>query len=425
LQTPNRLGTTPRLPMPNIKRLSALVLTALFVAACTKTEPLPEPAPANDHAAKPVTSDTVKLAPDALSKIGLRTTRVFPRAVHDDIVTTGQIQADENRVFHINSLAPGRVLDDRAILGDVIARGQTLAIIENLEVARIYADFIRRYHENEVEIKDSETKLALAVNNLTRTQQLFDEHIAPQKALIQAQTEHILATRAVEAFKEKSTHIEEEARSLLLAYGVTLRDIRSEKLQTTSPITAPRGGVITKKTVTVGDVVSVQQTLYEVADLTQVWLDITIYDKDLPRVKEGQIANFVSDSLPKRVFTGPINYMRPSTGDNTRTFLARVSLKNPGFLLKPGMFGQVTILEPEDQSKVYVPAEAVQSYGKENFVFVDLGGARYKKQPIQLGKKVEEGFLIETGVSAGEPIVTKGSFNLKAAVLKGEFAEEE
>ncbi|MBX9685253.1 MAG: efflux RND transporter periplasmic adaptor subunit [Candidatus Obscuribacterales bacterium] len=225
--------------------------------------------------------------------------------------------------------------------------------------------------------------------------------------------------------KEKSTHIEEEARSLLSAYGVTLHDIRSEKIQTTSPIVAPRSGVITKKAITVGDVVAVQQTLYEVADLSQVWLDIAIYDKDLPRVKEGQIATFVSDSLPGKPFTGPISYIRPSTGDNTRTFLARVILKNPGLLLKPGMFGQVRIQEPAFAGQTFVPEESVQTYGKEVFVFIDLGGARYRKQHIQLGKKVEGGFLVESGVSAGDRVVTQGSFNLKAAVLKSQFAEED
>lgn len=271
------------LELKKLKQLIALVLPVLCVAACTKKTP----ELVQESAKKPEASDLVKLSPEAFAKIGIKTTRAEPRIVHDDIVTTGQIQSDENRVFHINSLAPGRVIEDKVVLGDLIKQGQTLAIIENLEVARIYADFIRRYHENEVEIKDAETKLSLAKNNLDRTQQLYDENIAAQKALIQAQTDNTLATRAVEALKEKGTHIEEEARSLLSAYGVSLHNIQSEKLQTTSPIAAPRGGVVTKKNVTVGDVIAVQQTLYEVADLSQVWLDITIYDKDLGRVKQG------------------------------------------------------------------------------------------------------------------------------------------
>lgn len=407
-------------PLSKLTTMIAGLLTVLCISACSKTPPS-----ATESQAKTEISDIVNLTPDALKKIGIKTVRIQQQAVRDDIVTTGQIQSDENRVFHINSLAPGRVIEDKVILGDVIKQGQTLAIIENLEVAKIYADFIRRFHENDVEIKDAETKLALAKSSLARTQQLYDENIAPQKALIQAQTDFTLASRAVEALKEKSTHLEEEARSLLSAYGVALHDIRSEKIQTTSPIVAPRNGVITKKTITVGDVVAVQQTLFEVADLSQVWLDIAIYDKDLPRVTEGQIATFVSDSMPGKSFTGPISYIRPSTGDNTRTFLARVILENPGLLLKPGMFGQVRIEEPAFAGQMFVPAEAVQTYGKEVFVFIDLGNARYRKQHIQPGRKVEGGFLVESGVGPGDRVVTQGSFNLKAAVLKSQFAEED
>ncbi|MBX9723004.1 MAG: efflux RND transporter periplasmic adaptor subunit, partial [Candidatus Obscuribacterales bacterium] len=339
----------------HFKKLAICFLPLLCLCACSKDVPKQ----VEKTEAKTEDSDIVTLPPDAFAKIGIKTIRIESRFVQDDIITTGQIQPDENRVFHINSLAPGRVIEDKVILGDLIRQGQTLAIIENLEVAKIYADFIRRFHENDVDIKDAETKLALAKSSLARTQQLYDENIAPQKTLIQCQTEFTLANRAVEALKEKSTHIEEEARSLLSAYGVILHNIRSEKIQTTSPITAPRNGVITKKTITVGDIVAVQQILYEVADLSQVWLDIAIYDKDLPRVKEGQIATFVSDSLPRKSFSGPISYIRPSTGDTTRTFLARVILKNPGLLLKPGMFGQVTIQKPATESEIFIPAEAV------------------------------------------------------------------
>lgn len=150
------------------------LLTILSVSACSKTPPL-----ATDRQVKTETSDIVQLTADALKKIEIKTVQIHQQVVRDDIVTTGQIQSDENRVFHINSLAPGRVIDDKVILGDVIRQGQTLAIIENLEVAKIYADFIRRFHENDVEIKDAETKLALAKSSLARTQQLYDENIAP------------------------------------------------------------------------------------------------------------------------------------------------------------------------------------------------------------------------------------------------------
>ena len=403
-----------------LRSLLATTVATIILAGCSAQKPNTK-----ESADKPEPANVIKLTANAVSQIGIISTTVEKRAVSEDIATTGQIQADENKVFHINSLAPGRVIDDRVLLGDVIRQGQTLAVIENLEVARIYADFVRRLHENEIAIKDAQTKLELAKANLTRIKQLFDQQIAPQKDMIQAQADFTLATRAVSALKEKNTHIAEEARSLLGAYGVKLHNIASEKLETTSPIVAPRSGVITKKSITVGDVVAVQQTLYEVADLSQVWLDISIYDKDLARVKEGLEATFVSDSLPGRTFTGRISYIRPSTGDNSRTFLARVILPNPHLSLKPGMFGPVKIRSVTEESYPFVPDEAVQTYGKQTFVFLDLGGGEYRRQPLELGKQTEGGYLVHSGINVGDRIVTKGSFNLKANILKSQFAEED
>jgi len=403
-----------------LKSLCVIAMAATILTSCTAQKPA-----AKESAPGPEPADVVKLTSTAIKQIGITSTIVAKRAVSENIVTTGQIQPDENKVFHINSLAPGRVIDDRVILGDVIRQGQVLAVIENLEVARIYADFVRRLHENEVAIKDAETKLDLAKTNLARVKQLFEEKIAPQKDMFQAQADFTLSSRSASALREKSMHIQEEARSLLGAYGVQLHDIESEKLQTTSPIVAPRGGVITKKSITVGDVVAVQQTLYEVADLSEVWLDITIYDKDLARVKEKQEATFVSDSLPGRTFSGAISYIRPSTGDSTRTFLARVILQNPHLLLKPGMFGQVQIHNVTKESYPFIPEEALQTYGKQNFVFLDLGDGEYRRQPLELGKQVAGGYLVHGGITAGARIVTKGSFNLKADMLRSQFAEED
>lgn len=399
--------------------LLSMTAAATLMAGCVPQKPAPKESVAPREAATSIT-----LPEKTIQQIGIKTCAITRQTVSEEIATTGQIAANENKVFHINSLAPGRIIDDRVILGDVIRQGQTLAIIENLEVAKIYADFVRRLHENEVEIKDAETRLELVKSNLARTKQLFEDNIAPRKDLIQAETDYTLSGRAVAAAKEKSTHIEEEAKSLLGAYGVTPHDLKSEKLQTTSPIISSRGGVITKKNVTVGDVVVVQQTLYEVADLSEVWLNISIYDKDLARVREGQAAGFVSDSLPGLSFTGPISYIRPSTGDNSRTFLARVILQNPRLLLKPGMFGQVKIQKVAEQSYPFVPEEAVQTYGKESFVFQDRGGGLYQKKILQLDKKVSGGYLVQTGLNAGDKIVTRGAFNLKANLLKSQFSED-
>jgi multidrug efflux pump subunit AcrA (membrane-fusion protein) len=155
-----------------------------------------------------------------------------------------------------------------------------------------------------------------------------------------------------------------------------------------------------------------------VADLSDIWLDITIYDKDLAQVKIGQNATFVSDSLGGRKFDGKISYIQPLAGDSSRTFLARAVLPNRQMALKPGMFGTAIIHTHRKEYLPYVADSSVQRYGKEIFVFEDMGGGKFAKRPIELGERLLDGYLIKSGLRSGAPLVNSGSLTLKAEFLK-------
>jgi membrane fusion protein, heavy metal efflux system len=366
--------------------------------------------------------DTINLSPSAIERFGIKVITVGRKPDAETIATTGDIQADENRVFHINSLSSGRVIVDNVMLGDVIRPGQTLAVVQNLDVARIYGDYIHQTHENEIQVHLSETRLGLAMKNYEREKSLYQEKISAEKDFIQAESDMKLEEEVLRGHKEHATHIKQEAQAMLAAYGVKLGDSRSEYVQSDSPITTPRGGVIIKKTVTVGDVVSNTEPLYVVGDLSHVWLDIAVYDKQLQSIKEGDPITFTSDSLPGRTFTSHISYIKPSTEDGSGTFVARAILENPHLDLKPGMLGQVKIQNREIGQLAFVPEDALQKYGNEQFVFLVESDGSYKKQPVLAVKKVDDGFLVGQGIEPGQRIVSKGSFTLKAELLKGTLA---
>ena len=89
------------------------------------------------------------------------------------------------------------------------------------------------------------------------------------------------------------------------------------------------------------------------------------------------------------------------------------------------MFGNITIINNHKENKTYVPISAVQKYGKETFVFLDLGNGKYKKQDVVLGERDNEGYFIDEGLNFGDKVVGNGSFTLKSEMLKSEFAEED
>lgn len=396
-----------------------LVIWALVcggITSCSRQE-------ARDAEPDPATpSDTVKLSPKAVERFGLSVVTVGEKSDVQALTTTGEIKADENRVFHINSLTNGRVLKDNVMLGDIIRPGQTLAVVQNLDVAKIYGEYIHESHQNEINIRLSETKLELANKNYERIKGMFHEGVAAEKDYIKAESDKKIEEETLRGYREHSTHIRAEAQVMLSAYGVKLPTEHSERIESTSPITTPRGGVIVKKTVTVGDVVNSTEPLYVVGDLSHVWLDIAVYDKQLQGIKEGDQISFSSDSLPGRTFDSRISYIKPSTEDGSGTFIARAILDNPHLDLKPGMLGQVKVRQQHAEQFAFVPEEALQKYGNEHFVFLCEPGGTYKKQVVEPGRRIDGGYLITHGLESGQRIVGKGSFTLKAEMLKGTMA---
>lgn len=408
----------------NLKRLLLIVLCLQF-SACNRQETASEGRPVNTD------PNQVRLSSQAAQLAKISSLPVTSQADFSQVETTGQIKADENRVFHINSIVAGRVVKDNVVLGKVIKQGDQLAIIQNLDVAKTYGDYIHQAHLNEVDMAQTRAKLELANKTVERLKGLTREGIVAEKDLLNAQNQQRLLQIELQGFKEHNIHIKSEAKAILAAYGIDLdatqrgKQVDPSKIETGSRLDSPRGGVVIQKNITVGDVVNPSQPLYVVADLSQVWLDIAIYDKDLEKIKEGESVAFKSDSLPGLEFVGQISYIQPSTGDGTRTFLARAVLPNAKLILKPGMFGQVKITGMASERLPYLTDEAIQKFGSENFVFVDLGNNCYERRHVELGSRIGDGFLIKSGIKLGEPVVSTGSFKLKSELLKSQIGNED
>ena len=408
-----------------------ILLGFLMGKGCSSSQNIPIPAktvkqPLSQTVDASDTIDTITLNPKALStaKFELLTIQAQPQG--EALLTTGDIQPDDNKVFHINSFVGGRVKQESVLLGDFVTAGQTMAIIQNLEVAKIQATYIHESHLNEIEVAQAKTRLALAQKTLERERRLLAEGISPRKDYYQAQTDAAIAATTLQGAREHAIHIRSEAQALLSTYGSGINTGHTETIQTNAVIKAPRSGVILEKAITVGDMVTPDMVLYEVADLSTVWLNIAIYPKDYTTVHLGQVVTFTSDTLPNTPFTGRIDYLPPTTSTpQSPTFTARAFLKNPKGLLKTGMFGQVKVqLAPvlNQATQPFAPERTIQQLGTEMVVFKVVAPSQYRKQVVKLGKKLTDGYLVEQGIQAGEQVVGEGSFILKAELLKRQAA---
>lgn len=353
----------------------------------------------------------------------VKTVNIKKKLLIKQLKSTGVVKSNEEKVFLISALAPGQIINDLVKLGDKVKKGQTLAYIRNPEVLSGYASYLHQLHEAREQIKQATVRKNLAVSTYQRESALFKEGISPKKDYLAAQADLKIAESNLDYAKEHYNHTEMEAKSLMQAYGVSF-DAHADNIKTASPIQSLGQGVVTKKNVIKGQVVAPNDVLYEITDLSQLWIDLNIFAKDFASIKEGQEVVFRPDSYPKETFSGHIGYIHPTTDDSTNTFVARVFINNPEHRLTPGMFGSVIIKNDMKKNLPFVPDEALQHYGKETFVFVDIGNGKYKKYPVEIAGVDDKGAFIEQGIKENDKVVTEGSFKLKSEMLKKLFTEE-
>ena len=149
--------------------------------------------------------------------------------------------------------------------------------------------------------------------------------------------------------------------------------------------------------------------LYTVADLASVWVIADVFEFEAGGIRLGQPATFTLDYLPGRAFHGRVSYILPQVDPNTRTLKIRIQFDNPGYALKPDMYGQVELHSGGGRTLV-VPQSAVLNSGERQVVFVDLGNGNFDPRRVEIGAQHDGRVEIRSGLKAGERIVTSGNF---------------
>jgi cobalt-zinc-cadmium efflux system membrane fusion protein len=366
----------------------------------------------------------ITIADSAIKANNIVSTSVESRTLKIPLETSGEIKLNENKTYKITTMFSGLVIEENTILGSSISAGQKLASIQNPEIAKIQAGFIHEFHLVDIAIKQAEARLSLAKENFNREKKLFEEGISPKKDFYQTQMEYTLALNTLESERDHKNHLYSEAHSLLGAYGIHSSILDSGFVSNNIPIIAPRSGLLITKNISSGSVVPANTLIYEISDLSEVWLDLNIYIEDLSKIKVGQRVDFMTNAYPDKIFSGQISFIQSISISPNSIYVARVTLTNPGLLLKPGITGKALIEMDPSENNLVVPENSVQQYGKEFFVFQDLGQGKYQKHTIEPGQKIGSYYLIKSGIEPEMKIVSNGSYLLKAEMLKGTIEEE-
>jgi RND family efflux transporter MFP subunit len=338
----------------------------------------------------------VTLTKEAMDRSGISMTTMSTRAVTESLRLPGVVEANAYRQVSVTPLVGGRVVRVAVQLGDRVRKGQSIAQIFSPELAEARTKYIA-----------AKAMLEAHDRELQRTQRLVEIGAASRQELERIHAEHAAQTAEVESARSRLRLLGADVAAITPATGAG---------NATISVPAPIDGVVTERLANVGANVDSATKLFTIVDLSNVWIVADVYERDLHRVREGVRATVTATAYPDRPLEGRVSYIDPQLNATTRTAKVRIEVANPRGDLRLGMFTDVAIESPSSTSVVAVPKDAVQNVGDRQVVYLAQAtdGGRFVEREVRLGRVLDDHVEVLAGLSAGDTVVSKGSFFVRA-----------
>jgi cobalt-zinc-cadmium efflux system membrane fusion protein len=348
--------------------------------------------------------DGVSLREGEAEEFGIELSQAGPGRLNLHVELPGEIVINGDRQAHVVPRVPGLVREVYKKLGDRVKDNELMAVLESSNLADTKAEFLA-----------ASERYDMAQLNLQREERLWQKKVSAEQEYLDARqylAEIRIALRSAEQKLHTLGFSEEDLKVLPNQPGATY---------TRYEIRAPFAGTVIQKHITLGEALGTDAEVFVVADLSTVWIDISVYQKDLAAIRQGQkVTISVGHGIPD--VQGVIDYIGPLIGEATRTALARVVLPNPEGALRPGMFITAHVETASLEVPLVVPKTALQTVEDETVVFIKTAEG-FTPQPVKLGRTNTVNVEIVSGLKPGQTYVSKGAFTLKAQLSKGAFGD--
>lgn len=319
-----------------------------------------------------------------VQKLGVKSEAAAMRELNRELRVTGRIEVNERRTYTIAPKFEGWV--ERLFVnttGQLVSKGQPLF--------EVYSP----------ELISAQRELALAMQGLASLKDADREAQAGMRQLVESSRARLLNWDM--AGKEQVPSSNGDARPRVTFH-------------------APASGVVLEKNAVQGMRFMPGEVLYQIADLTSVWIIAEVNEQDIEKVKLNNRARASVDAYPKRTFEGKVDFIYPTLNSATRTVQVRMEIANPKGLLKPAMFANTQIDVDRGGKTLTVPMSAVIDSGTRQVVLVRLAEGRFEPRLVSLGDRSNDYVEVMSGIAEGEQVVTSANFlidaesNLKAAL---------
>lgn len=368
-------------------------------------------------------SDEVTLTSEAIERYGIKVEQASLYKLKPTFLAPARVSFNAEAMAHVGSPLPGRVVELRAKLGDIVGKGDVLLVVESPELGEAQSAFLQK----RIIAQTAVAAVDLAKDALDRASRLFEQNRGI--ALDEVQ-KRVVEYKSAQASLQTAQSAAVAAENKLHLLGMDQASV--EKLAETGEvnprftIVAPLGGRVVEREVTLGELVSPEkEALIVLADTTTLWVLADVPEARLPEVAIGAAARLKSGGANTHEHEGQVSYISPMVDPRTRSAEVRIVVQCEHGTLWPGMFVQVEITatdqaNPDPPPVVAIPEEAIQTVEGAASVFVPVANEpnTFARRAIAIRKPVAGLVPVYAGLVEGEPFVASGSFILKAELGK-------
>lgn len=362
-----------------------------------------EPDHDHDHDNKEHEEPTLKFSAVQLDEFSIKLAKAKSGVISKTLDLTGEVVVAPERLYHIIPRVAGAVRQVYKHLGDTVKKGDLLASLSSRDLADAKAEYL-----------SADSLLHLANANLKREQNLYKNKVSSKRSYLAAKQ-----VQAEISIKRKA------AKQRLMAIGLSESSLQQiDKDLTLYELQAPSEGVIIEKHAALGEVLDTDTPSFTIADLSKVWANLTIYQKDLPYIQQGQqvvISTRFGLTDKKTVTFGKISWLSPVLDESTRSAAAGVVIDNSSGHWRPGLFVSGKVSIAQTKAEIVIPLSALQTIEGKTIVFVQHEQGEFEQQEVQTGRRDLQQVEILKGLKTGQSYVSENAFVLKAQSQKSSF----
>lgn len=332
-----------------------------------------DPKEQSGHDLDAASINSVKLSPSQQVLANVQTERVKTMQFQGEKTFNGYVKINESKFAHISTAVSGKIVNMFVSFeGEMVRKGQKVLEIYSPELVSTQKEYLLAL-DNYNQVKASGNRLAI----------------------------------------DQAQSLVNSSRERLVLWEMTLSQIeeleRTRNVKTTAFQYSKFTGVITKKNVQTGHWAMAGEDIYEVADLSSVWVIANVYESDMQYIKTKQTAEIYSTAYPDEIIRAKINFINPVFNPDSRTLEVRIEVSNKDMKLKPGMYLKVKINTYVTQS-IGVSKNAVIRTGDHNYVYIEKEKGVYEPIEVQIGYEQDGFYAITSGLADGDLVVTSGGF---------------